>query len=289
MSLKKDQYNITKQRKYDDSKQYSKDIFIKVADFLGNINLEDESVVYAMDGHMFECLMLLKDSDNVDTFVVESIQKLFNGKCQIYARMTPEMKAQLVRELQASKNIVLMCGDGANDCAALKVADVGVSLSLEDASIAAPFTSTISNISTIKKVLREGKGSLVTSFQCFKFMILYSMIVLISGAILLGCKTYLTDWEFLIVDAALIFPFATLIGLTGSYKPLNKAIPTTSLISISVLTSILAQITASTICMFLALIILKEQEWYKEYKPQINNKPMNEVEASFENTVSINT
>jgi len=36
-----------------------------------------------------------------------------------------------------------MCGDGANDCIALKAADAGISLSEAEASIAAPFTSKI--------------------------------------------------------------------------------------------------------------------------------------------------
>ena len=57
-----------------------------------------------------------------------------------------------------------MCGDGANDCGALKTADVGISLSDAEASIAAPFTSKIQDIRCVVKVLREGRAALVTSF-----------------------------------------------------------------------------------------------------------------------------
>jgi len=57
-----------------------------------------------------------------------------------------------------------MCGDGANDCGALKIANVGISLSEAEASIAAPFTSKVQNISCVVSLLREGKASLTTSF-----------------------------------------------------------------------------------------------------------------------------
>ena len=56
------------------------------------------------------------------------------------------------------------CGDGANDCAALKKSDVGISLSEAEASIAAPFTSKVNDISCVVKVLLEGRAALVTSF-----------------------------------------------------------------------------------------------------------------------------
>lgn len=69
-----------------------------------------------------------------------------------------------------------MCGDGANDCGALKTADCGISLSEAEASIAAPFTSKIQNIECVAVLMQEGKASLTTSFQAFKFIELYSMI-----------------------------------------------------------------------------------------------------------------
>lgn len=56
-----------------------------------------------------------------------------------------------------------MCGEGANDCAALKVADVGISLSQAESSIAAPFTSNIPNIECVITLIREGKASLTTT------------------------------------------------------------------------------------------------------------------------------
>ena len=58
----------------------------------------------------------------------------------IFARMSPDQKAELIEEYQAIDYITAMCGDGANDCGALKAAHVGISLSEAEASVAAPFT-----------------------------------------------------------------------------------------------------------------------------------------------------
>ena len=88
----------------------------------------------------------------------ESSEEIFNNlldRGAIYARMKPEDKTLLIRMLQERnpKNIVGMCGDGANDIGALRISHVGISLSEAEASIAAPFTSKRQDISCIISIL----------------------------------------------------------------------------------------------------------------------------------------
>ena len=101
-------------------------------------------------------------------------------KSAIFARMSPDEKHELVDRLQTLGYTVGFCGDGANDCGALKAADVGLSLSEAEASVAAPFTSRSPDISCALDVVREGRAALVTSFSCFKYM---SVFVIIKKAI----------------------------------------------------------------------------------------------------------
>ncbi|KAL8676574.1 MAG: hypothetical protein Q9186_006923 [Xanthomendoza sp. 1 TL-2023] len=68
---------------------------------------------------------------------------------QVFARMSPDEKHELVEKLQSIDYCCGFCGDGANDCGALKAADVGISLSEAEASVAAPFTSRVFDVSCV--------------------------------------------------------------------------------------------------------------------------------------------
>ncbi|CAF1508707.1 unnamed protein product, partial [Didymodactylos carnosus] len=70
---------------------------------------------------------------------------------------------------------VSMCGDGANDCGALKAAHAGISLSTADASVASPFTSKTPTIECVPTVIRPlvsifGHLSICAAFQAFTFI-----------------------------------------------------------------------------------------------------------------------
>ncbi len=70
--------------------------------------------------------------------------------------MSPDQKQQLVEMLQKLGYFVGMCGDGANDCGALKAAHAGIALSDTEASVASPFTSKTPNIECVPRLIRYG-------------------------------------------------------------------------------------------------------------------------------------
>ena len=193
--------------------------------------------VLALTGLAF--VKLLKDAE--DSHNDKKVVKVILEKCEVFARMAPEHKTLLVEKLQEQGFLVGMCGDGANDCGALKAADVGISLSEADSSIAAPFTSQIPDISSVILVLKEGRCALTTSIQCFKFMALYSMIQFTTASFLYWFLGNMTNNQYSIADLFTVMPLAIFMSKTDPYPELSPHQPTSELISLRVLSSVSIQ------------------------------------------------
>ncbi|KAM7139017.1 polyamine-transporting ATPase 13A2 isoform 3-T3 [Macrochelys suwanniensis] len=200
----------------------------------------------------------------------------------IFARMSPDQKTQLVYSLQDLNYCVGMCGDGANDCGALKAANVGISLSEAEASVASPFTSRIANIECVPMVIREGRCSLVTSFGVFKYMALYSLVQFVSVLLLYTINTNLSDFQFLFFDLVITMTVAVLMGKTGPAKELGTRRPQGALISIVVLGSLLLQTALLITVQVMSYFITVSQSWYVPLNSTVS-APQNL--PNYENTV----
>lgn len=78
----------------------------------------------------------------------------------VFARMSPEQKVQIVQVLQASGHVCAMVGDGANDAAAIRAANVGIGIAAhgsDPARGAADVVLTDSRIGSLLHALAEGE------------------------------------------------------------------------------------------------------------------------------------
>ncbi|GLD45651.1 probable cation-transporting ATPase 13A3 isoform X1 [Lates japonicus] len=220
--------------------------------------LQEQSYHFAVSGRAFAV---------ITEYFPHLVQKLVL-RATVFARMAPDQKTQLVEVLQSIDYTVGMCGDGANDCGALKRAHSGISLSELEASVASPFTSSTSNISCVPNLIREGRAALITSFCVFKFMALYSIIQYLSVTLLYSILSNLGDFQFLFIDIAIILIIAFTMSLNPAWKDLVWRRPPSSLISGPLLCSVLTQILTCLVFQVLAFLLVRQQSWYEIWTPQ---------------------
>ncbi|MBH1936955.1 HAD-IC family P-type ATPase [Streptomyces sp. AV19] len=107
------------------------------------------------------------------------------GIDEVHARMTPEGKAALVRELRARGHLVAVIGDGVNDTAALAGADLGIAMgSGTDAAIgAADVTLVREDMGVLADAVRLARRTSVTVRANLAWAFGYNMVTVPLAAV----------------------------------------------------------------------------------------------------------
>ncbi|KAM9225112.1 LOW QUALITY PROTEIN: putative cation-transporting ATPase 13A5 [Dugong dugon] len=187
---------------------------------------------------------------------------LVNGT--IFARMSPGQKSSLVEEFQKLNYYVGMCGDGANDCGALKMAHAGISLSEQEASVASPFTSKTANIECVPHLIKEGRAALVSSFGVFKYLTMYGIIQFIGTSLLYWQLQLFGNYQYLMQDVAITLMVCLTMSSTQAYPKLAPYRPAGQLLSPPLLLSVILNSCFTCIVQICAFLFVKQQPWYFE-------------------------
>jgi cation-transporting ATPase F len=129
------------------------------------------------------------DGRELATYAPDDLAELVD-RVDVFARVAPAQKLQLVQALQANGEVVAMTGDGVNDAPALKQADIGIAMGeggTEVARQAADMLLTDDNFATIEAAVEEGRSVYLNLRKTLAFVLPVnggaSMTILLSAVL----------------------------------------------------------------------------------------------------------
>lgn len=126
------------------------------------------------------------------------------GSVNIFARIVPEQKLQIINALKANEEIVAMTGDGVNDAPALKAADIGIAMGNKGTDVAREASALVlidDNFSSIVSAIRSGRKIFDNLQKAMSYII--AIHIPIIGLSLL--PAFIPDFPILLMPIHIVF------------------------------------------------------------------------------------
>ena len=127
------------------------------------------------------------------------------ARVAVFSRVSPVDKVEIVKALRANGQIVAMAGDGVNDAAALKAADVGIAIGIRSSDVARQAADVVLENEDLRSILSAvGEGRIVQDNlrRTLRFMLATNLSesVLTLGAAIVGAADPFTPLQLLWVN-----------------------------------------------------------------------------------------
>lgn len=182
---------------------------------------------------------------------------------RVFARMSPQDKVSVVNLYMGMGFVTSMCGDGGNDCGALRAAHVGIALSDAEASVVSPFTGVSKSPMAVVDVLLEGRCGLASAFACYKNVILYGLVETLNQMVNAYYAITFPEWCWVMLDGFWIMCTSFSLATVTPAKVLSKRRPTGSPLDIITMTACIGIFAIHCSFLWIAMATLKAQPWYQ--------------------------
>uniref|UniRef100_A0A6B2KX42 P-type ATPase A domain-containing protein n=1 Tax=Arcella intermedia TaxID=1963864 RepID=A0A6B2KX42_9EUKA len=200
---------------------------------------------------------------------------------KVFARMKPLQKEAVIKLIADKGHVVGMCGDGANDCAALSAAHSGIALSSAEASVVSPFTAKRLSIQSVVDLIRESRACLANSFAIFKYTILYGITQTSQAVFCYWYGADLSELLYIIIDFIFFFPCAFFVTKCASSDYLLANPPTASIFGPRTQASLLGIVCIMLLSLFVSHLLLLNQSWYEPTNSPTTKYEVPEVTTTF--------
>jgi Ca2+-transporting ATPase len=123
----------------------------------------------------------------------------------VFARVSPADKYRIVRALQAAGEVVAMTGDGINDAAALRAADIGVAMGARGTDVARDVADVVlvtDDFAGIVAAVEQGRAIHANVGKALRFLLAtnFSEILVTLGAMVAGAPRPMSAIQFLWIN-----------------------------------------------------------------------------------------